>query len=228
LYTTYSRIFTPLSYFIKDKKLRKYAKFKAVLHFRTDVDFLERWKRKICLCDEITKDFIKKSFEDMRDIKSREANSTDVEHQEGWSPYKAKLFLKEAGFETNDYHEGFDNEWTCSSNYIEIEDGYNITNRLWYYVSGDQDKVTSLSLKLYVNNLNIETEALEKFKQIAKVLLKNASIPISISQLDDLFEHSDIEIRVNDHKRVILIKTVWEGGIKGGYDKKIIIDNTTE
>lgn len=227
IYCSYDRVFTSVDFGIKDKELKKYAKFYSVLNFRTDVDFLERWKRKIFLTDIKTKEDLKKSFEDIKIVKMREKNPVQVDIHEGWRPHEAKGFLQSFGIVTNDYHESFDEDWTASSNYLEIEDGYKLSNRIWYYINGDMDQVKKLTLKLYVNNLDIQELSEDKFLEVSRFLLSAAAVRIDDPSLVSFLKADTAEIIVNNYTKITSLKTTWDGGIKGGYDRKLIIENIT-
>jgi hypothetical protein len=67
------------------------------------------------------------------------------------------------GFETGHYSNIFDDEWIASSPMREFGDNVIWKNNIAYYIDGDENAVTTLKLKLNVNDLENAQEAEDMF-----------------------------------------------------------------
>ena len=85
-------------------------------------------------------------------LKEREAAPLVVPPQHGWSPYLAIQFMAEMSVETGYYHQSFEDEWFAKSPMRELGDGFGLKNNLAYYVNGTEHAVTSVRIKLNVND----------------------------------------------------------------------------
>lgn len=86
VYTAYERVFAGIKLSIKNDQLRRKAQVRAAITFGSDIDFLERWRRKTFLSDIKTVHDLKKSFSDIKKIKEREKNRPSIDIHIGWSP----------------------------------------------------------------------------------------------------------------------------------------------
>jgi hypothetical protein len=174
IYTAYERIFIGLISAFKDEEgLRKYAKRKAISAFRLDIDFLDRWRRKVLLDRPDSKEKIIKSIQDIKIIKKLESNPPEIESSKGWSPYKAQKFLADHDISVGDYHEQYD-EWFASSSYLEISDEIIFKDNIAYYLNGTRSAATSLKLVLNVNNPQNGKTSESQFFDVVKTLYKKA------------------------------------------------------
>ncbi|MGM9512160.1 hypothetical protein ACS5NO_30775 [Larkinella sp. GY13] len=190
LYMNYDSRFTIMKFSIENNYILSYAKRKSIITFKTDIESLSRWVNTLHLDEPKTKEDIQESILKFKTIKSIEANPPVISNSEGWSPYKAKDFLKANGIETRFYTNCFEKEWQASSPYIELNtdlivDGkYYLADNVAYYVSGDNRVATKLKLILNINSKKEEELSLMKFNEHVKALYKAAldkNLPASIT-----------------------------------------------
>ncbi len=210
-YITYQTIFKRIGFSIKEPSLLRYAKWKAILNFRTDLDFLRRWARHIGINEFDNRASIKKSIWHINAIKRREKNPLVISEKDGWSPYAAKDFLAEAGLPANDYHLFYDC-WFANSNYKKMGDDLIQQDNLTYFIEGNENAVTRLNLQLNVNNPNTKTDSKEQFLIIARILLIKAlgkaggDLSLAVGMQETI-----------GNTNVNLTRQNWDGSLKGGH-----------
>lgn len=224
IYASYQRIFTGLIWAFKDdEELRKYAKRRAILSFRLDIDFLDRWRRKILLTRPDSKEAVIRSIEEIKSVKKLENNPPEIEPVEGWSPYKAQKFLADHEVSVGDYHEQY-GEWFASAPYLEIGDEILLKDNIAYYLNGHRKAVTSLKLVLNVNNPQNGKASESQFFEVAKTLYKRAVSEDVADEFNKLLKAKNKKILLNSYLQASIETEKWEGGIKGGYSKKVIFE----
>jgi hypothetical protein len=212
VYETYEKTFRRIRSRIDDPSLQNYARWQAILHFRTDLDFLRRWARHVALSYISDRENIKQSIRHIKAVKKREKNPPTVAEKDGWSPHIAKNFLLEAGLSTNDYYFSYDG-WYASSPYKEIGDAI-MQDNIAYYLEGNETAVMCLKLKLNVNNPDTPTDSLKQFFDLAKLLLSKALGEQQAKKITwKMGTHT-----TQEGNHVSLIRQDWNGSIKGGYD----------
>lgn len=220
IYSSYERILSATQHAIRDKKLGYYASFSAAMHFRSDIDFLDRWRRKILLETPTNKLEVRETIKKIQKIKRTEKNPPSVAPEDGWSPYTAQKFLEHHCVICRDYHEQYD-EWFCGSNMLEIGDGYNMSNNIAYYINGTDINAKELSLILNVNNLNIQQKSEELFYNIAMTMLKRSVDSYPEEDLREILDNENTQAQPKPYLTVSHTLTRWENG--NGYTRNIRI-----
>ena len=217
VFLAYERAFLNLKRNTGDEAIYRFARGRAVLNFRYRVHQLERWAHTTFLKRLTSKMEVEVSVADFKTLIAEEANPKEVPPDQGWSPQFAKDFMAEHGLKTRYYDKLCDDEWFASSSYLELGDGI-LSNNIAYYVSGSRIAVTSLKLKLNVNEPDNEEAAIVQFVELAEVLLENAlgaSVSTNLGELirDEKLAETEIAGRVVSVKR-----EDWHGGKTGQYD----------
>ena len=219
VYGTYERIFGILPLHIPDARLRRAARWRAILTFRTDTDFLERWRSIVTTEPPTNSEEIKASFVKLRTIKQMERNPKAVPEQDGWSPHFAIRFLETEGLGTSDYHEAAyqPGEWWAGSSLTEFGPGA-FPDNIAYYIYGTAEIVLRLKLKMNVNNPETDEASRAHFSKHALILAGKAlNEPWQAKLASVLDEAAPFDI-LEDGARVTLVRDNWHGGIPGGYD----------
>lgn len=223
IFVCYENAFLRLQFAIPDARLRAYARFKAILAFRHRVELLRRWSRNIGVSRPSDRDSVHRSIREVLAAWNRERNPPIVAPTEGWSPYAAVGFLREEGLVTDDYHRSFD-EWFANSPYQEIGDGFPKDN-VAYYVEGDEHAATQLKLVLNINNPTDPTASEERFRELAITLSKKALGDDAIEKdVGSLLSQDHATLQIGQ-KEVRLSREDWSGGIRGGYERKFVIEH---
>lgn len=175
VYISYENAFSGLRFRIKDEKLRTYAKREACLAFRTDTTSLKRWAHTLPSGQIKGRDDIDASILELRTLQARAAAPEYVPFEEGWSPYKAKDFLKESGLQTDFYTKILDglDEWSASSSHLNLGRGV-LHNYIWFHVRGNEFAATSLELFLEINDRETVELACDKLKELGGLLFDKA------------------------------------------------------
>jgi hypothetical protein len=173
VYSVYERVFIGLTWAIENDRLRRYAKRKALLNFRLDLDLLKRWRRMMLHGRPEECEAIRQSFRKVRILRERERNPPPVPPEEGWSPYLAKEFLAEDGVVSEDYHLLYEDEWMASSKAFKFgKRGFG--NSITYYVEGNEHAARKLTLEVTVTHIEKAGEADERFVSMCRTLLRKA------------------------------------------------------
>ncbi|EPR14161.1 hypothetical protein M527_12800 [Sphingobium indicum IP26] len=222
LYAVYERVFMGLGWSIKDDRLRRLAKWRAFFTFGPKLRLLERWAQSVARFNPDDRTELLQSFVEIKTMAKREADPPPVPNEDGWSPYAAKTFLRAEGLPTRDYHRSFEDEWFAGSGYLEVGGGI-IANNMAYYLNGNENAVTELKLKLNINSPAEPAEAETRFREICHVLLARAlgesAAQVAAGKIVALEEFSaNIAGKI-----VTLSKEEWQGGIKGGYSRGLVI-----
>ncbi len=218
----YERIFVSLKYTFKDQPLRRYAKIRAIQAFGFDLKWLRRWFRHIAIFNPDSRQDVLNSIQEIKEVKRQEKNPPQVSPLDGWSPYEAKKFLTKDGMVTGDYHRSIDG-WIASSPYKEIGGGI-LPDNIAYYVEGDNTAAKCLKLILNINNPNHPHASEQEFLVIAQNLLRR-----SIGEKAARWLTQTTLLKGNAHasllgRTISLSRVDWMGGIKGGYQRRLIIN----
>ncbi|MXP09632.1 hypothetical protein [Pseudoblastomonas halimionae] len=218
LYEPYERIFGILPLHIPDARLRRVARWRAILTFRTDTNFLERWRRSVTTEPPTNMEEVKASFAKLRTLKQRERKPPTVGEQDGWSPQSAIRFLEAEGLGTNDYHEAAyePDEWWAASRLTQFGQGA-FPNNIAYYVYGTAEIVSRLKLKMNVNSPETYEASKAHFSKHALILAGKALNETWQTKLAPILEEASPFELVEDGARVTLKRNGWQGG-PGGYD----------
>jgi hypothetical protein len=213
---THDDVFTGIGRAIKNSKVRKYARWKALIHFHANKTDLNRWRKMMFLQKIKTKKDVKDSIEFIKSLKRREKNPPPVQSNKGWSPYSAKEFLTKQQIKTGFYQPTYGDEWMACSDYVKVGDDI-LSNNMMYYVEGNANVATKLTLTLNVHYKEHEGIAIAEFLNAVELLYKNA-----ISQpLPELIEKAiirgkNVETHINNSK-INIEKKNWQEHKAKGY-----------
>lgn len=223
-YITYERILIRLKIAMgENDSLYSYAKCQAIYKFGLDLEFLERWSRRIVSQNPRTVDEIDQLTLEVRRTKKREACPPLIAEEDGWYPYIAQNFLSEYGLPTNDYRPWGD-EWHAEANGLDIEDELSL-NRLGYRVIGDELAVKTIELKLTVIYPKSSQIAEGRFAEMARCLMFEVF-------KEKVREDGNIDINLRENGPEVCIygrglsikRQDWvHSKAKGRYEKKLII-----
>lgn len=217
-YVAYNETFTTISIFGIDKSLVPHARWLAVTRIRHDLNLLERWRQSIQSARPTNKTELRNTLTALLALKEREAALPVVQPQHGWSPYLAIQFMAGMSVETGYYHQSFDDEWFAQSPMRELGEGFGLKNSLAYYVNGTERAVTSVKIKLNINDPATAEPAENLFLIQAMHLLEHAVSLDAVERLTNQIaslEPFDADIPFG---AVILTRDEFTG-IKGGYDR---------
>jgi len=103
----------------------------------------------------------------------------------GWKPDEACHFIgKGFGVEIRPYQQEFEDEYSCSTPYKNLQEGASLPNNLAYYVTGNRDMATKVYIVLNVNESSKQTYARAQLNKYSSVIAKaatGANIPSDIS-----------------------------------------------
>jgi TRAP-type C4-dicarboxylate transport system permease small subunit len=212
VFMSYETTFSALPFSIKDARLRRSAKWRSFAAFGPNVALLKRWQRHVALHRPTDKSDLRAGIAEIKRAERRQYEKLPVATSSGWSPGLAKDFLSEAGLSTGDYHRSYDEEWFASSVMLEIG-GDLIPNNIAYYIEGTEAVVTTLKLKLNVNDVPSAPAAEAQFVELARQLM--------IAAMG--FAYPGLAVDALDipqgSRSVKIVKDSWTGGIRSGYDK---------
>lgn len=227
VYAGYERSFIGLAWAIPDPRLRKRAKWRAILAFGVNLDLLRHWVRSIHRFNPSNIDELRRSFDEIKIMRQREATPPVVASESGWSPYLAKDFLKENGLPTGHYQRLDEDEWFANSNYLEIGESLCLKNNIAYYISGNEHAATKLKLVLNVNVPDAQDEAERRFNEMALALLHAATGHAPDAATRDGIHTNSFTAQVGG-SQIELKKDVWQGGIPGGYSRALTIHTLSD
>ncbi len=213
---SYETAFACLYFNIHDTKLRRSARWRAILAFGPDVDLMRRWQRHVAMHRPQSKDDIKAGIREIKETRHRERNTSPVAPALGWSPALAKDFLRDFGLPTRDYHRSYEAEWYASSSMLDIGDAI-IPNNIAYYIEGNETAVTMLKLKLNINEPGNADGAESRFREFADILMRAAT-----GNAAPWHDTGDIELQNGLH-RIRVVKSEWPSLIPGRYDKILTV-----
>jgi hypothetical protein len=223
LLVTYENAFVRLQWQIPDEKLRQRATWEALFRFGPRLHLLRKWAANVAQSHPTNLGELRRSFNETIIATKREASPPFVKASEGWSPYRAKDFLKHHELATRDYHHSFGDEWFAGSSYLELGDGLPLRNNLAYYVAGTERAAISLKLCLNVNRPNERDMAEARFVEMGRTLLEaSLGTAAAESAVHTLFALQPREIRIGA-RLVLLTHEQWDSGIPGGYSRSLEI-----
>lgn len=220
---THDDVFIGIERSIKNPGLRRYARWKALIHFHVNKTDLNHWRRLLFLLPIKSKGDVNNSIERIKEMKLKKKLSAPVEFEKGWSPYRAMKFLQEKGITSGDYQPTIDeNEWIACSNHVKVDENLPASN-ISYYVEGDANVVTKLLLTLTVFNGRQDGFAIAQFLDSAGILYKSALNQTMPQQIEDkVITGHNSEMKVGNRK-IVIEKKQW-GNKNGGYHVNFKID----
>jgi hypothetical protein len=223
VYSTYQQIYIRLKYAIKDKKLRFLGKLYTAVMFNVRLSLIERWWSHIARENITSHEELIDSLKHILRVRKAEKRPIDVPFVKGWSPYKAKDYLKNEGIETGFYEKIIDG-WNACSNMLKLGEGL-IPDNIAYYVEGTESIAKTLKLVLNVNDSKKSTLAEERFVSICDTLSRSSLNRELSDTLKSAILNGKEYSELHDNKRVSVHKMKWSKHKLGGYDIKFIISS---
>ena len=94
----------------------------------------------------------------------------------GWAPDQACNFIGGSfGVEIRQYLHEYEDEYSCSTPYKNLQEGVNLLNNLAYYVTGNRDFATEVKLVLNINEPSKQAYAKDQLKKFSYVIAKAAT-----------------------------------------------------
>ena len=208
VYLSYEKAFFRLRYVLKNKDVISYAKKVSIIKFRLNLDQLKWWIDTLYHQDIVSKYGIDKSINVIERLSAEKKNPPVVPKKFGWSPYKASSFLYNEGLKTSRYKRLYDNEWSASSNYLNIGDGV-LPNNISYHMSGDDAAVKRLKLKMIVNEEEYEEESHKELIRLISELYTiatNSKLPKKIHA--SIMKSKNIKIE-HDSRLLHIVTEQW-------------------
>ena len=223
VYSTYQQIYIRLKYAINDQKLRFLGKIYAAVVFHIRLSLIERWWSHIARKKVTSHKELIDSLKHIFSVRKAEQRPIDVPYVEGWSPYKAKDYLKSEGIETGFYEKIIDG-WNACSPMLKLGEGL-IPDNIAYYVEGTESIAKTLKIILNVNDSKSLTQAQNRFLSVCDALSRSSlDRKLSDSMKSAILngkEYSDL----HGNKRVSVHKEKWSKHKLGGYDIKFIVSS---
>lgn len=222
VYSTYEQVFIRLKFSIKNTFYRKLAKLYAAIFFNVRISLLDRWSYTVSRVSiESHRDLVE-SFRSIFRATSAEKKPKNVPIELGWSPYKAKDFLLDEGFNTGFYDWVFEEEWLAFSEIKKLDDGI-IPDNIYYCVSGSEKFAKKLEIIINITDAARSNKALEYLLELAEYLSFS-----SLNQyLSDEMKNSVIQGKQyseNSGSKIIsLTLDKWPNHAFNGYELKFII-----
>lgn len=224
VYVTYDSNLARLNWLMKDKGLRRYAKFQAIWGFGFNLELLRRWARDITINQPSNRKDILSSIAEVKSRRERERHPPQVPQNEGWCPYAAKDFVINIGLPTSDYHPASSGQWFANSKLLEIESEGIIPNNLAYYVEGNEHAAKRLKLNLHINNSATSPASESIFQDACEVLLHAALGDLPDNLLEQIAKNEVID-EVIGGRHIHLKREYFSGGISDGYSKILTISH---
>lgn len=222
VFLAYERAFLNLKRNTRDASVYRFARGQAMRTFWHRARQLERWAHTTFFNRLNSEQGVRESIADFKALVAEEASPKEVPPDRGWSPQLAKDFMAEYGLKTRYYSKLYDDEWSASSNYLELGDDI-LSNNIAYYVSGSRSAVRLLKLKLNVNEPDQGDIAVSRFVELAEALLEkalSAGVSINLQEVIGGGENAETEIV---GKIVSVSRDDWHGGKTGQYDVTLTV-----
>ena len=222
----YERVFLTLRRNLSDEATFQYARRQAVKRFAWRVRKLQRWANSTHFQHLTSKDKVDESISAFQELVAYEANPRDVPPEQGWAPHLAKDFMNDYGMKTGYYNRLYDDEWSASSNYLNLDDGV-LPNCVFYSISGNQFAAECLKLRLTVNEPEHGEAASERFVALSEALLAKAlSADVSTNLADVIRSGQSGETEVAG--RIVSIhRENWHVGQEGRYEVTVKVTVTS-
>jgi len=218
IYAVYERVFLTLQFVTNDKKLFNYMKTKAIIAFRTDTDFLDRWKQNIQLNKPKNKEAVNATVSNILQLRKIEKNPPSIPASEGWSPYSAQKFLERHEIFARDYQEQ-SGEWYTESPPLKIGNEKKLSDIISYCIFGNIHAVKRLQLNFNVNHPDNNLKSEKSFSEIAITLYKQAINEEPSPKFIDIISSGEGEVQINNYLKIDATKDTWNVGEARGYGK---------
>lgn len=223
IYMTYEEAFIHLRMRPKQAPVVRYARWRALFTFGGNIDGVKRLARDIRGRDIADRRGVKEAIREIKRLSKIEKNPPAVTRDKGWSPYAARLFLKEYGLVTDDYHRT-QYEWFADIPSVKLNDKV-LADRISYYLTGNEHAVTRLRLALDGSNQNDTKEAQRAFDERALTLFAKAFDAEQATTIYARAQASEPEAWVIDGIRVALDQSNWGDDRQGGYVRNLTIQH---
>jgi len=220
VYSTYQTVLIRLRYSITQRHAEIYARFAAMLIFNLRIGMLERWSTNVAKCQIQTIEEVNHSFRQFFHMMDREKSPDEIFLPEGWSPNKARNFLLSEGIKTSHYNP-IDPmnplEWFSGSTPVQFGSGLH-SNKIAYYLNGNERAVNSLKLKLNVNQSEHAEEAHAKLISSAETLTREALGLDLGNVLSKAITLGQEGVFNGQHFKITITKAEYLNQRYGGYD----------
>ncbi|QFQ88136.1 hypothetical protein F8A10_11490 [Paracoccus kondratievae] len=218
LYAAYENAAVRLRFSMKDSPLRRYAFWRGLISFRTDIDLFRRFVRDLGLHDVTDKPTVNRTIRDLRNLKQRESNPPAVPWSLGWLPYQAAAFLSAHDLATKDYHRSF-GVWLAESPMKDIGGGL-FHDHLTYRIFGNEEAATRLKLVLNANLPGTPDQSDAAFQLTALSLTEKALGLSEREQLEASWDTlSTAPLQFGD-VIAALAHDAWGSELRGGYERR--------
>jgi hypothetical protein len=170
-------------------ELKKYARKRFFLIFPLRPWLLRRATRQFHTLPANTNADVDEIITSILNYERDDEDPPNVDPTKGWSPFKAREFLREEGLRTNDYHKSYDEYW-ASSEYVDL-DSHVLPNKAVFYIEGQEGVVTMLKLTGKFTDDFDSGEAVQKFRVIGALLCEKALGNVDIA-IDSLISKSEV------------------------------------
>lgn len=224
VYSTYVQVFVRLKSSIKNKHYRYLAKLYAVILFNVRMSLLDRWSYQVAKENVASHADLIATFKYIYKVHSAEKEPKEISTNLGWSPYKAKDFLVQEGFDTGFYNRSYDEEWFASSAMVEFGGGI-LSDNIAYYTEGTEDVVNTLKIKVNVNDVNRSEEARNKLLEVGNALcIQSLEVKLP-EQMENAIINGKEYSEWLESKKITLFVNKWPGHRFNGYDLKLVISS---
>lgn len=222
VYMVYEVIFVGMRFSVKDEKVRAYAKKSAIFKYKLSVHSVRRWADALSREAILTFSDVDNVHKEIARLAAEEKNPPEVPFDQGWSPYKIAPALECAGLKMGHYKKLYQDEWSASSPYLKIGDGF-MANEIAYYIEGDSAAVKQLKLKADISEPEKSAEAHQFLSDLAALLhLQALGVEMGKGLKNAIIKGSKKESRVNT-KMVRVSTDPWPNN--RGYGVEFTISN---
>lgn len=221
IYTTYENIFSRLKFSVKNKWALRFIKTFSLIMFNLRIKELERWVWMLQVRNIATIRDVLQTWKDYKKMRKVEKKPPHISKNEGWSPYKAQLFLKDHGLLAGHYKKNH-YDWQASAPSVDFGDEF-IPANIAYYIKGSSNIAQSLKVAVNINVSKDGDIARMKKLEASKALYQQAvgsELPIEFQQaiLDEkILERECPPFYVKFEKRI------WPGHHLNGYELSFCI-----
>lgn len=218
---TIEGVFTSLRIRVGDDQLIRYATWRSLLAFGLDPDGAKRLARDFRLHDINDRGAVDASIQAIKKRKAIEKTPPTVAMSEGWSPAEAARFLEAYGLRTDDWHPAFD-EWRADAPSLKLGEGF-LRDSVSYYLSGNGQAVTKISVVLSANSEHDTSQSDETFyAMVLTILRKTYSEDVAKEALRRLLMDVDAEFALECHT-LSIAHHGWGDERRGGYSRRFSI-----
>lgn len=224
LYIRYETAFVRVNIVTDNLSLRRYAKWRAFISFRGEIQLIELWVSELYTGITNSKKNINKSIIETSELWKRHKNPKPVSKSKGWSPYTSKKYLAEIELTTGYYRQGFEDEWHATSQIKNLGDEL-FPNNISYSIEGDSTAATALKLRLNIYQLEQVKLAHEILLDAAELLHEKAlkkTLPTTMANA--ILSGQTLKLNY-ENKCMQLEKEEWSENANRKYDLEFSIQH---